>query len=372
MVALLGVAALLATGSASLRAADLPAVTAQLAAINTLDGKLAFLKQAAGLSEKEKATLGASVIESVAPADQKAAAVKVALTLSAGERNTARFAALLTNALPSRLGASLAGSIAIGAGQADPTHLPQIAAAVIVANSATIANAAAIAGEVTTAAPLSITGEIASAIGSTFSQHHNLAQKAPEIAASMTSAIVTKGTQDQVRPQVANTVAALTALLPGSVSDNKALIVSIGKAVAAVIAPKYPGLATTVVGVTSAALKAAAGTADIGSVLTSFSDTFRDAISDPVIQGKLSAVVADVNQGGGGKDIAPLEKPIAANNASQLPPVGVVAPKTATYPGAPGAPADPGSFFFWTPQATPTPTPTATPGPVVPTETPVS
>ena len=163
MTPILGAAVLLAMGISPLPAADVSAITAQLATISSLDGKLTVLQNTAtGLSDNDKAALGAALIQSVAPADQKEAARRVAQILATGSADTAIFAALLANDLPASLASSLAGSIVIGASQTDPVHLPQITAAVINANSATIANAPGIAGEVTAAAPLSRASAIAS------------------------------------------------------------------------------------------------------------------------------------------------------------------------------------------------------------------
>ncbi|MDD5348651.1 MAG: hypothetical protein PHQ12_00440 [Chthoniobacteraceae bacterium] len=372
-VQIVGTAAFLAAGllsTPSLQAA--PSAAAQIAAISSMEGKLAFLqKNAEGLSASEKAALGAAVIGAANPAEQKQLAGKVAQILATGDKDAAKVAALLVDALPSDLQAKLAGSIAIGAGKADPAHLPQLTAAVIAVNPVTRAAAPGIAGEVTAAAPLAQGCLIATAIGSTFSQFPELAKEAPQIAASMVGAMVTKGTIDQVRKPIANTVAALTALLPGTISSNQALIAEIGRSVAAVISGKYPGLATTIVGVTSSTLKAAAGDANIAPVLASFRNAFR-GINDPTLQTRLDVVAASVNDGNGvGEDFTSL--PIGQGQPEA--PLGSNVP---SYPGAPGAASGPGAFIFVAPPtggATPTPTPAPTPrrtGPVNPPETPVT
>jgi hypothetical protein len=286
----------------------------QLSSLPSIENKLEFLKTALlGQSLENKATLGASIIQSAPPEKQKEIARNVAQILAGlkdGPTDTPQLATLLTNKLPHNLAGSLAGSIAIGAGNSDPQHLPQITAAVIVAQPATIAQAGLIAEEVTAAAPLEKANLIASAIGAKFVDYPSLVEKAPKIAVGITHGILThQAGIDQIRKETAHSIAALTVLLPGSIRSNQVMITQIGKEVAAAIATDHPGLATTIVGITSAALKAAAGTADITPVLDGFRDAFKDAISDPVIQGKLDQVVSNVATGADNKDIKPIENP---------------------------------------------------------------
>ena len=298
--------------------ADLSELKTQLSSLPSIENKLAFLKTALlGQSLESKAALGASIIQSAPAATQKEVARNVAQILAGlkdGTSNTPKLASLLTKALPRNLAASLAGSIAIGAGSSDPQHLPQITAAVIVARPSTIDQAGPIAQEVTAFAPLEKANLIASAIGAEFANYPQLVEKAPQIAADITLAIVSKnGTVDQIRSETANSVAALAVLLPGSISSNQELITNIGKEVATAIAAAHPELATTIVGITSAALKSAAGSSDITATLDGFRDAFINKISDPVIQDKLAKVVSDVTAGTDGKDIKPLEDPIKSN-----------------------------------------------------------
>lgn len=304
--------------------AKLSELKTQLDGLSTLDKKLEFLKTAArGLSLETKATLGASLIQSTPEASRKEAARRVAQTLTGLQdgSDAAKLAGLLTGKLPRNMAGSLAGSIAIGAALNDPQHLPQIAAAVIVAQPSTIENAGAIAQEIITAAPLGEASRIASAIGAQFADHRDLVKKAPEIAGGITRGILTQRAPiEQVRPEIAYSIAALAALLPGSVRSNHDLITNIGKAVAEVIYKTHSGVATTVVGITSATLKAAAGSSDISMVLESFRNAFRDIIQDPIIQGKLDQVVTDINEGTSDKSIKPLEKPTEKPGAPVTPP----------------------------------------------------
>ena len=95
------------------------------------------------------------------------------------------------------------------------------------------------------------------------------------------------------------------------------MITNIGTEVAAVVAEKSPGMATTIVGITSAALKSMAGSNNINPVLESFKDTFKTSINDPVIQGKLDTVLSQIIAGTSDKNITPLETPI--NNKTEEP-----------------------------------------------------
>ncbi len=372
MTPILGAAVLLAMGISPLPAADVSAITAQLATISSLDGKLTVLQNTAtGLSDNDKAALGAALIQSVAPADQKEAARRVAQILATGSADTAIFAALLANDLPASLASSLAGSIVIGASQTDPVHLPQITAAVINANSATIANAPGIAGEVTAAAPLSRASAIASAIGISLAGNDTLTKEAPLIATSMTREIIAKGGDiTQLGKQVSDTIAALTVLLPGSVASNQALIVEIGRDVAAVISDQYSSLAPAIVGVTASALRAAAGGVDVSSVINSFSATFGDAISDPTIKTQITSITTAVNQGTANIDTTAITNLLAtaqSNQGGTQSPTGVSGLPGSQLPGS----QLPGSQFVFPPPAA-TPTPTPTPGPVNNQVTPVT
>lgn len=301
--------------------AKLSELKTQLSSLSSTESQLEFLKTSLlGQNLEDKATLGASIILAAPAETQKEIARSVAQIL-AGLKDTSsdtpKLASLLAHKLPSNLAASLAGSIAIGAGNSDPQHLPQITAAVILSQSATIDHAGPIAEEVTASAPLEKANLIASAIGAQFADNPKLVEKAPQIAAGITRAIVSKpGSVEDIRSEAANSIAALTVLLPGSIRSNQELIAKIGQEVATVIAKDHPGLATTIVGITSAALKAAAGTSDIAPVLDDFRDAFKSQISDPVIQGKLDKVVTDVNTGTDGKDIKPLEDPIKSSQSS--------------------------------------------------------
>ena len=295
--------------------AQLSELQTQLNGLSSIESKLEFLKTSVrGQSLETKAALGAAIIQSAPANTQKDVARRVAQILASledGSSDTAKLAGLLASKLPRNLAGSLAGSIAIGAGTSDPQHIPQIAAAVIVAQPGTIAHAGAIAEEITTFAPLAKASSISSAIGAMFAEYPSLAEKSPQIAAGITRGILShKGTLEQLRPEVANSVAALTVLLPGSIRSNKDLITNIGKEVAAVIYQKYSGMATTIVGITSATLKSAAGSSDITSVLNNFRDAFKDAIADPIIQGKLDVVVSQVDSGISDKVVKPLEKPM--------------------------------------------------------------
>jgi len=292
--------------------ASLSELKAQLASRSTIESKQDFLKTALpGQRLEVKAALGADLIASAPANTQLQVARNVAQILASlkdSPSDTPKLIGMLTHKLPANLAPSLAGAIAIGAGNSEPQSLARITAAVIVAQSSTIDHAGTIAEEVTASAPLSSASVIASAIGAAFADNPQLANKAPEIAADITRAILSKqGTVDQLRREIADSVAALTVLLPGSVRSNQNLIVSIGKAVAAVISSTQPGMATTIVGITSAALKSAAGTADIAPVLDGFTDAFKDSINDPIIQAKLDKVVSDINLGASDKTIKPLE-----------------------------------------------------------------
>ena len=337
---LLGISALWVFSAVALPAVAAPAparasrseLKTRLESLSTIASKYEFLKTALiGQSLEDEASLGAFLIQS-APADtQKEVAGQVAQILAGlkgSNSDAAKLAGLLTSKLPPNLAASVAGSIAIGAGASDPQHLPQITAAVIVSQPATQDRAGAIAEEVTASAPLSRASSIASALGEAFVGHPRLADQAPQIAAGITRAILPKGTLEQTRPEVANSVAALAVLLPGSIRANQDRITNIGKAVAAMIADKNTGMATTIVGITSAVLKSAAGSTNIDAVLDSFRDTFK-GIDDPIIQGKLDAVLAGIKADGGGKDITPLEPQIASN------------PSNSNVPNNPRVPNDP-------------------------------
>lgn len=308
----------------------------QLHALSSVDAKLDFLRTALrGQSDEVKAALGAALIER-APADsQKRVANRVGQlfgSFKGSNSSSANLLGMLTAKLPRSLAASLAGTIAIGAGISDPEHLPQITAAVIASQSGTIENAGAIAGEVTASAPLDKATSIASAIGAAFVDHAALAKQAPEIAAAITRSLLPKGTLEQTRPEIANSVAALTVLLPGSIRGNKELITRIGQAVAAVIAERNTGMATTIVGITSAALKSAAGSSEITDVLNSFKDAFSDTINDAIIKDKLTKVVSDINAGTSDKSVLPLEPQIkgdAPTPPADPPPVGpIITPET--------------------------------------------
>jgi len=297
---------------------SLSALKTQLAAISTTENKLEFLKTALrGQSIEVKATLGAAVIKSVPADTQKDVAGQVAqilVGLKDGVADMPKLAGLLTSKLPSDMARTVAGRIAIGAGNSDPQQLAQITAAVIVSQSGTIDRAGAIAEEVTASSPLANASSIASAIGAEFAEHPRLAKEAPQIAAGITRAIMDKGTAEQVRPEIANSVAALTVLLPGSVRSNSELITQIGREVSAVIGATHPGLATTIVGITAAALKSAAGSANITEVLDSFRDTFKNNITDPVINSKLDTVVNEIELGTSDKNVTPLENQITSTS----------------------------------------------------------
>ena len=296
--------------TASLQAASAPSQFSELKALldgrGSLESRLEFLKTALhGQSLEVKAALGAVVIQS-SPTKEVASEVAQLLVQDTAS-NTPKLAGLLVGKLPSNLARSLAGSIAIGAGKSDPKRLPQITATVLVAQTATAENAGAIAEEVFAYAPASMASSIASAIGMAFADNPKLVQQAPQIAAGITRALLAKGPDPQIRRELAESIAALTVLLPGSVRSNHDMITEIGKAVAAVIARTRTGLATTIVAVTSATLKAAAGSTNIEPVLVSFRDAFRDAIDDPIIQEKLLTVVSEINAGTSDKNIKPLE-----------------------------------------------------------------
>jgi len=312
--------------------AGLSELKTHLNGLPSIESKLEFLKTGLlGQTNEVKATLGAALIQSAPAANQKEVAKRVAEILAGlkdGSSNTAKLIGLLTSKLPQNLAPSLAGSIAIGAGKSDPQHLPQFTAAVIVSQSSTIDHAGPIAEEVTASAPLDMGSRIASAIGAAFVDNPQLVKQAPQIAADITIALLPKGTTEQTRPEIANSVAALIVLLPGSISSNKDLITSVGKAVAAVIANSHSGMATTIVGITSAALKSAAGSSDISSVLNNFQAAFADAIDDPIIKDKLAKVVSQINAGTSDKSILPLEPKITSDPQvfPTPPPTGPVVP----------------------------------------------
>ena len=216
-------------------------------------------------------------------------------------------------------------------------------------------NAAVLAREVTASCPLSDAVEIATVIGKMYESLPALIKQAPEIAAEMTRAIIAKGTIEQTRPVVANSVAALTVLLPGSVSSNKTIITNIGKQVAAVIAEKNSGMATTIVAITSVTLKSVAGPSDITNILEAFAAEFKDAIPDPIIQAKLDTLVSQINLGQSDKNITALEPALQENIPSTQPtPIPVPTPLPSPTPPLP----------------TPTPTPKPTPEPTPPQESP--
>ena len=305
--------------------ARLSELKTQLNAISSIEGKVEFLKTGLfGQSDEVKSTLGAAIIESASESSRKSVAGQVAQILAGLKNNsdTTKLIGLLTNKLPRSMAPSVAGSIAIGAGISDPQHLPQFTAAVIVSQSSTIDAAGAIAQEVTASAPLARATSIASAIGAAFADHSRLADKAPEIAAAITRALLPKGTLEQTRPEIADSVAALTILLPGSINGNKELITNIGKAVASVIAQSNTGMATTIVGITSAALKSAAGSSNISDVLEGFERAFADAIADPIIKDKLGRVVSEINAGNSDKSVLPLEPKISNDPPPTQSPTG--------------------------------------------------
>ena len=373
-VRLIGAAALLAAGllpSLPLNAAPRHALPPQFSALRTVAEKLAYLQNNAGsLSLSQKAELGAAIILSVPADQQKAVAGQVARILTPKGVDPVKLATQLIKALPAELAGALGGSIALGASQTDPSRLPQITAEVIAATPSTIANAPAIAAEVVAASPIDRASAIASAIGATFIDQKALAEKAPQIAASMIGALVQHGTLDQVRSQAAQTVAALTVLLPGNINDNKQQITQVGKDVAAVISAQYPSLAPDIVGMTTEALKTAAGGTNVSPVLTSFADAFSAAIGDTAIKNQITATLTSVERGTANIDIKPLEKTIndatkSAGNPSVLPGASTDSSKV----------PEPGSLYFFAPQPTPTPTPTpheVPVGPVNPPETPVT
>ncbi len=280
---------------------------------SNLEGQLQSLKTSAqGQTLEAKAALGAALIKSASPENQKEVAGRVAQLLAGIKddfSDNATLAGLLAKKLPGRVAASVAGSIAIGAGAGDPAQLPQITAAVIASQSATIDQAGAIAQEVTASAPLSQASSIASAIGAMFAEHPRLANKSPEIAAGITRALLAKeASLPEIRSELANSIAALTVLLPGSISSNKNLIIKIGREVATLIAKDFPGLATTIVGITGGALQSAAGSDDISTVLDGFEDEFKSRIDDPIIKEKLDKVISEIRSGTSDKQILPLEK----------------------------------------------------------------
>ena len=292
-----------ALGSLSLFAAP-PAVEAlakELKNLSSLADKIAALTSAAsGQSAEVKAELGAALITSLPASEQQQAATTVAQTLTSmtdAPADVPKLASLITAKLPPGLAPQLAPSIIAGAALTNPAQLPQITSAVIVTNQNTINHAADIAGAVTKAAPLTVASSIATAIGAAFSENPALVDKAPQIAASMTSNILPKGTGDLIRTEVSNTVAALTVLLPGSIDNNQSVISRIGAQVAAIISAQSPDLATAIVGVTTTTLKSAAGSSDISTVVTDFGNAFKSSVTDTTIKQQLDTVVTQVNSG---------------------------------------------------------------------------
>lgn len=298
-----------ASTPAAVKVSDL---NAQLAALPSLSEKLDFLKSnMKGQSLATNAALGASIIQSAPVNTQKEVAGKVAEILAGlyGETTeTPKLMGLLVRKLSSRVAESVAEDIIFGAAKSVPQLLPQITAAIIVSQSGLLKQAGTIAGDVTSSAPLSSASSIASAIGFAFAENPRLAEQAPDIAADIIRAILPKGTLEQTRPEVANSVAALAVLLPGSIRSNDSMITHIGMEVAGVIADKNSGMATTIVGITSATLKSAAGSADITTVLDNFAQAFKSSIPDPIIQGKLDTLVTQINSGNSDKGIVPLAR----------------------------------------------------------------
>lgn len=366
---ILGAAALLAAGllpSLPLVAAAPAALPAQFTSLRTVAEKIAYLQNNLGkLSAAQQIQIAAAIIQSAPANQQKAVATQLAHLLAPKGTDPVKVATQLVKALPANLGASLAGSIALGASQAEPSLIGLVTAAVIQATPATIANAPAIAAAVVSGSPIESSVAVASAIGATFYDNKALAAEAPQIAASMVGALVQLGTIDQVKTPVAQTVAALTALLPGTISENSALITQIGKEVAATISAHYPSLAPAIVGVTTETLKTAAGGSNVNPVLTSFADAFANAIGDTGIKEQIATTLLAVQQGTSNIDISGLEKTIGnamkdSGNPSVLPGASTDGSKV----------PQPGSYFFWAPQPTPTPTPNV--GPTNPQETPVT
>jgi hypothetical protein len=334
-------AVVLAASSANSLAAGSSALIAQINALPSLEQRLEFIETHPVADASARAAIAAAVIQS-APAERRSETamrvVELLVKQNPRPADSGKFAALVAKDLPKDLAVAVAPAIIMGAGKADSAHLPKITADVILSQSATIRNAAEIARYVVAASPVSRASDIATAIGMAFSSSPQLASEAPEIAAGFARALVAKipkeTTVPEARSALADSVAALVVLLPGSVRSNHNLIVRIGREVAAVIGHTQPGMATTVVGITSAALKSAAGTSDITLVLNDFRDEFKKVIDDPVILAKLDRVTSEIVDGTSDKTVKPLDP---VGEQTELPVPGILAVGPITTPETPVA-----------------------------------
>jgi len=215
-----------------------------------------------------------------------------------GKTAAADIVALL-NSLPRPLSGVLAGSIVIGAAQKNPVFLPLFNAAAVTANDTTIAVAPAILSEVTASAPLARASAIATPIGLAYAEHRTLMVQAPQLITAMAKQIIAKkGNAELTATQLADTIAALTVLLPGSDAERLGIIENISRDVAQMLeANKLSHLAPLIVGQLGSTLKAIGGSADTSALVARIGSAFSDSISNRAVKAEIASMVAAVNSG---------------------------------------------------------------------------
>ena len=281
-------------------AGKLAALKTQLAALTTPDEKIAFLNnQLQGQDNATLAALGADLIASVPANSQNDIAGQVAQMFAQAKGNTTdtpQLIGLLTSKLTPEVASQVAASIAIGASKGAPAQTAQITAAVIVAQPSTIANAGPIVAAVTAAVPVDMASKIATAIGKEYAAHPTLVAQAPQIAAAMTSSLLTQGPDSQTKSPIADSIAALTVLLPDPTGANKDVVTAVGTATSAVLSTNHPEVVTQIVGTTAQEFQANA-TPGTKPVVIDFANTFQSNITDPALQARLTSAVTEILAG---------------------------------------------------------------------------
>ncbi len=279
----------------------------QIDALATVEQKIAFLNDLKGQEGDTTAQLGAYIISSAPVENQKDVAGQVATALataSGNTPNTAKLMGQLSKDLPPDVASLVASSVAVAAAKAVPEQAPGITAAVIVAQPSTITNAATIAAAVTTAAPLDMASKIATAIGQEYTAHPDLVAQAPQIATEMTNILLGKGNDTQIKTEIGQSVAILTASLPDFTGKNKDTALNISSAVAAVV-NNHPEVGAAIVLYTAEGMQQAspaengtpASTAPVKTTALQFADSFLNQMTDQTLKDNLSNGLTDVLSG---------------------------------------------------------------------------